>query len=408
MGTGTSVKNASSSGAAELRAAMISQLRDWGTLRSAALESAMQAVERHLFVPGTPLAKAYGPGPVVTHRDPGGTAVSSASAPGIVAGMLEQLGVRPGHRVLEIGTGTGYNAALLARLAGPSGAVASIEYDTAVSSAARDALSRAGYGQVEVITGDGAAGWAAGAPYDRIIVTAGAWDVARAWRDQLADGELMLVPLRMAGLTRSVALRRDGEVLRSESMAPCGFIPMRGAGVVKEQNVWVGGKDGDLLLRIDDGRPADAEAAGRALDYPGAVAWTGVRFAMPEILEFWLARMDGFCRVLASRDAVDAGRIESPMFPWGSMGVFRDGTVAYLTTTPDMSELGVCAYGPDGRSLAGEVAAQVCEWDAAGGPGMTVQVEVHPPAAPAPAAARLVLDKKDSRVVIRMQPARHL
>lgn len=368
----------------------------------------MQAVERHLFVPGTPLEKAYGQGPVVTHRNPDGTAVSSASAPGIVAGMLEQLGVRPGHRVLEIGAGTGYNAALLARLAGPSGAVTSIEYDPAVASAARDALSRAGYGQVEVITGDGAVGWAAGAPYDRIIVTAGAWDVARAWRDQLADGGLMLVPLRMAGLTRSVALRRGGEILRSESMAPCGFIPMRGDGVVEEQNVWVGGKDGDLLLRIDDGRPADAEAAGRALDYPGAVAWTGVRFAMPEILEFWLARIDGFCRVLASRDAVDAGRIESPMFPWGSMGVFRRGTVAYLTTTPDMSELGVCAYGPGGRSLADEVAVQVREWDAADGPWMTVQVEVHPPVAPVPAGARLVLDKKDSRVVIRMQPTGHL
>lgn len=402
VGTGTDVKSASSPGAAELRAAMIGQLRDGGLLRSAAVGSAMQAVDRHVFVPGVPAEKAYGPGPVVTHRDSAGTAVSSASAPGIVAGMLEQLGVRPGHRVLEIGAGTGYNAALLAELAGPSGAVTSIEYDPAVANAARDALGRSGHGEVEVITGDGAGGWAAGAPYDRIAVTAGAWDVTLAWREQLADGGVLVVPLRMVGLTRSVALRRDGEVLRGESMVPCGFIPLRGDGAVAERNVWVGGEGGDLLLRIDDGRPADAEAAGRALEYPGAVAWTGVRFAMPEILEFWLARADGFCRVLASRDAIDAGRIESPMFPWGSMGVLRSGTVAYLTTTPDMSELGVCSYGPDAQALAGEVAARIRDWDAQGGPGMTVQVDVHLPGAEVPPGTWLVLDKKDSRVAVTL------
>lgn len=384
---------------------MVDQLRDGGTIRSVAVESAMRAVARHAFIPGTPLEKAYGPGPVVTHRDDDGTAVSSASAPGVVAGMLEQLDVRPGHRILEIGTGTGYNAALLARLAGHSGTVTSIEYDPAVGRSAQEALRQAGYDQVDVIIGDGAAGWAAGAPYDRIIVTAGAWEVPRSWRDQLAVGGLLLVPLRMAGLTRAVVLRRYGEIMRSESMSPCGFIPMRGAGAVEERNVWVGGTNGDLLLRIDDGQRADAEAAGRALSYPGTVAWTGVRFAMPEILEFWLARMDGFCRVLVSRDAVEGGRVASPMFPWGSMGVLSKGTVAYLTATPDMSELGVCAYGPDSRFLASEVAARVREWDAAGGPGMTVQAEIHPPGTPAPAGAWLVLDKKDSQVVIRMQSA---
>ena len=101
---------------------------------------------------------------------------------------------------------------------------------------------------------------------------------------------------------------------------------------------------------------------------------------MPEILEFWLARMDGFCRVLASREAAEAGRITPPLFPWGSMGVLCQGTVAYLTTAPDRSELGVCAYGPDSEDLAQEVAACVREWEAASGPGMAARTRSTRPA----------------------------
>ncbi len=380
---------------------MVSRLRGEGAIRSAAVAAVMEAIPRDAFVPGSSLAEAYGVGPVVTHRDEAGVAISSASAPGVVATMLEQLDVRDGHRVLEVGTGTGYNAALLARLVGPSGAVTSIEYDEGVAGSAREALSRTGV-EVELVVGDGAAGWAAGAPYDRIIVTAGAWDVTAAWREQLADGGLLLVPLRMAGLTRAVALRREGEVLRSKSLEPCGFIPLRGGDTVSEQNVWVGGKDGDLLLRIDDGAPVDIEAASRALEYPGAAVWTGVGFVMPEILDFWLAKLPGFCRVLASRDAVNAGRITSPLFPWGSMGVLSGGTVAYLTADPDFSEIGVAAYGPDSQALAEQVAAQVRKWKVEGGPRMKVSVEVHPSGAQPLPGAWLVLEKKDSTVMITM------
>ncbi|SDH91706.1 protein-L-isoaspartate(D-aspartate) O-methyltransferase [Sinosporangium album] len=394
----------SSSGpsAKELREAMVGRLRGEGAIRSAAVAAVMGEVPRDAFVPGSALAEAYGSGPVVTHRDEAGVAISSASAPGVVATMLEQLDVREGHRVLEIGTGTGYNAALLALLVGSSGFVTSIEFDDDVAGSAREALSRTGYA-VELVVGDGALGWDASAPYDRIIVTAGAWDVCDAWREQLVDGGLLLVPLRMAGLTRSVALRRDGEVLRSESLVPCGFIPLRGGDAVSEQNVWVGGKDGDLLLRIDDGAPVDAEAAGRALEYPGAAVWTGVGFVMPEILDFWLARMSGFCRVLISRDAADAGRIASPLFPWGSMGVVSGGTVAYLTVTADFSQIGVAAYGPDSQELAEQVAAQIGAWNADGGPRMTVSVEVHPTGTHPRPDSWLVLEKKDSTVMIAMR-----
>ncbi len=391
-------------GPAELRRGMVDQLRDWKVVCSETVEDALRAVPRHIFVPDAPLEKAYRFDPVVTHRDTEGIAISSASAPGVVAGMLEQLDLRPGHRVLEIGAGTGYNAALLAHLVGPTGAVTTVEYDAAVTQSAREALTRTGNCDVTVICGDGAFGWADNAPYDRIIVTAGAWDIPPAWWDQLADSGLLLVPLRMRGLTRTVALKRDGALLRSQSVKECGFIPMRGVGAVAEQNVWVGGRDGDLLLRIDDSQPIDTEAVGGALDHPATVVWTGVPFVMPEILDFWLASMDGFCRVLASRDAVENGRLVAAMFFWGSMGVFDGGSVAYLTTNADLSELGVCAYGPDGQALANRVAERIREWDSEGGPRMEVRIEVHPIDTASPSDGWLVIDKKHSRVVVRAVP----
>ncbi len=102
--------------------------------------------------------------------------------------MLAQLDVRPGHRILEIGAGTGYNAALLAHLASPSGRVTTVELDPGIAAEAGKALAAAGYGHVAAVAGDGEYGHAPGAPYDRIIVTAGAWELPAAWADQLAPG----------------------------------------------------------------------------------------------------------------------------------------------------------------------------------------------------------------------------
>jgi protein-L-isoaspartate(D-aspartate) O-methyltransferase len=166
-------------------------------------------VPRHLFAPGIPLEEAYAPDRVVTKRDENGVTVSSVSAPQIQAAMLEQAGLGPGMKVLEIGSG-GYNAALAAELVGPSGQVTSTDIDPEVTSRTRQALTQAGYGRVEVVLGDGEHGWLPRAPFDRIIVTAGAWDIPPAWTDQLADDGRITVPLRMRGLTRSVALERDG------------------------------------------------------------------------------------------------------------------------------------------------------------------------------------------------------
>ncbi|MFC4010527.1 methyltransferase domain-containing protein, partial [Nonomuraea purpurea] len=152
------------------RDAMVDKLRDWGGVRTAPVEAAMRAVPRHVFVPEASLEQAYGHDSVITHRDENGRAISSASGPGVVAAMLEQLDVQPGDRVLEIGAGTGYNAALVAELSGPGGHVTAVDIGADIVAGARRGLTAAGFDRVKVVHGDGAAGHPEDAPYDRIIV----------------------------------------------------------------------------------------------------------------------------------------------------------------------------------------------------------------------------------------------
>src|SRR5262249_32640644 len=148
---------------------------------------ALRRMPRHLFTPGEPLETAYLNDSVITRVDEHGNPLSSVSAPTVVAMMLGQLDVRPGQNVLEIGSG-GYDAALLRELVGPDGSVTTLDIDPGVVERACGCLEAAGYPDVRVLLADGEFGAAAYGPFDRIIVTAGAWDIPRAWVDQLVDG----------------------------------------------------------------------------------------------------------------------------------------------------------------------------------------------------------------------------
>src|SRR5260221_6694003 len=220
----------------DLRARLVAQLRSTGALHDEAVERALSRVPRHLFLPQVAPAQAYADTAVPTHWE-SGVPVSSASQPSIVALMLEQLQVAPGMRVLEIGAGTGYNAALLAELVGASGQVTTIELDPEIACEAREHLAAAGFVNVRVLAADGWEGCAEGAPYDRIILTVGASDISPAWFDQLADDGLLVLPLWLRAGEASVAFRKRWGMLKSESLMSCGFMRLRGAEAGPDQ--WV-------------------------------------------------------------------------------------------------------------------------------------------------------------------------
>ena len=150
--------------AAGLRAAMVDELRAMEMITSEPVATAFAAVPRHLFAPGESLAAAYAPlGTVMPKRDADGLLLSVISAPQIQAMMLEITGIEPGMRVLEIGSG-GYNAALIAELAGPGGQVTTVDIDPDVTARARACLDTAGYERVRVMLADAEDGVADGAP----------------------------------------------------------------------------------------------------------------------------------------------------------------------------------------------------------------------------------------------------
>jgi protein-L-isoaspartate(D-aspartate) O-methyltransferase len=201
-----------------------------GAIRDERIERAFRAVPRHWFLPETDLDDVYRDRAVVTHRGPDDVPISSSSQPALMARMLTQLAVEPGMTVLEIGTGTGYNAALLGQLVGPAGRVVTIDVDPAVTGPAERHLAAAGASNVTVVTGDG---WSppAGGTFDRIEATVGVWDIAPAWLDQLRRGGVLVVPLWLrAGQQVSVAFGPTGGRLVSSSVEPCGFMRMRGPG----------------------------------------------------------------------------------------------------------------------------------------------------------------------------------
>ena len=220
---------------APLREDLVRRLRDAGHLRGDRVAEAFVAVPRELFltahVERHGVDDVYRDDAIVTRRDAAtGRPTSSSSQPAIMARMLDMLAVERGARVLEIGAGTGYNAALLAHLVGEHGAVTSVELDADVAVDARRALLAArSTARVEV--GDGAAGWPAAAPVDAVMATASVDRVPRAWFDQLRPGGRLVVPLRLSPvvpwLQAVVAYRKVRSGFDPVAVTPGAFMALR-------------------------------------------------------------------------------------------------------------------------------------------------------------------------------------
>jgi protein-L-isoaspartate(D-aspartate) O-methyltransferase len=268
----------------DLNEALVASLETTGTLSDRRVAAAFRSVLRHQFLPDHPLKEVYEDTAIMTKFGDRGVAVSSSSQPAIMAIMLQQLRAELGQRVLEIGAGTGYNAALLARLVGSEGRVVTVEFDEGLAESARAHLAVAGTRGVEVRHADGAEGWPSGAPYDRLIVTASADDLSPAWLDQLVEGGRLVVPLSLAGpLQLSVSFVRRGPTFVSESLAFCGFMPLRGEMARPPRVPGQGDLAPAWLADPDSGRP-------RGFGVTGGDAGTG--------FEAWLAMTDpGYVRL---------------------------------------------------------------------------------------------------------------
>jgi protein-L-isoaspartate(D-aspartate) O-methyltransferase len=392
-----------------LREAMIGKLREMGAIRSDRVAEVFRAVPRHLFTPGAPREKVYTPTAAVHVKcDEHGVPISTVSAPELQAFMLEQADLRPGMNVLEIGSG-GVNAAMMAWLVGGEGTVTTVDIDPDVTDRASRLLDTAGYARVNVVLADAEHGVPEHAPYDRIIVTVGAWDIPPAWLDQLAPDGRLVVPLRMRGLTRSLALDRDGDHLVSRSAMICGFVKIQGAGANQERLLGLRGIESStqIGLRFDDGWPDDCPPAlGDVLDTRRAEVWSGVTIGGREsfdTLQFWLATtFPGFCRLTATAEhnpvLVDSGK------QWYDLAAVEGDSFAYLATRragPATSEFGAHAFGPHAQTVAEAFVEQMRIWDrdrrGGAGPEFTVWSKDTPDER---LPAGLVINKRHTRVTI--------
>jgi protein-L-isoaspartate(D-aspartate) O-methyltransferase len=354
-----------------LRAQMVDRITAAGWAQSRAVAEALRAVPRHLFVPDAPVPDAYADQAVITKRDATGTALSCASEPLIVAMMLDQLDVHPGDKILEVGAGTGYNAALLAHLTGPNGQVTTVDIDPDVTARARHALDTTGNTRVNVATRGGTLGDADHARYDRIIVTVGAWDIPAAWWEQLAPGGRLVMPLRWRGQTRSVAFDHTDHLLRSDSVHLCGFVPMVGQEGERSGHIDPSGR---VALYWDEDQSIDPVSLRGVLDQPKTTLWSTVTVGAEDPFDgVWLrltSAEPGTCRIAASPDAVKAG-LCTPAISVRSPALVEDTSLAYLSLrrldqggSPESSwELGTVGHGPAGRQLADRLCGQIRAWD---------------------------------------------
>jgi protein-L-isoaspartate(D-aspartate) O-methyltransferase len=200
------------------RRALVERLRERGIADPEILR-AFGAVRRHDFVPAAVEHRAYEDAPIPIGYG------QTASQPSLQAFYMQALGIGPGDRVLEIGTGSGFQTAVLAMLASR---VYSVERIRELSSRAREVLDAYRLSNVALLVGDGTIGWSRYAPYDAILVAAGGPEIPQPLLDQLADGGRMLIPVGTRESQRLVRVERRGGDFEQRDVMDCTFVPLLG------------------------------------------------------------------------------------------------------------------------------------------------------------------------------------
>ncbi len=399
--------------AADLHRALIDELVRRGSITDARVEAAFRAILRHLFLPRAPLDEVYRDQAIPT-KTIDGEAVSSSSQPEIMAVMLEQLELTPGLRVLEIGAGTGYNAALMAHIVGDKGAVVTVDVDEDIVDGARAHLAAAGSRSVQVVLGDGGLGYSDGAPYDRIILTVGAWDIAPAWWTQLRSGGRLVLPLAVGGAQKSVAFVHAGDHLVSASVRDCVFMRLRGEFAAPPNRIDLGASPG-LRLYVRDSGAIDRAAAYALLKRDPVDLATGVEVMGREVaggLVLWISlREPGFCWLEALGPEAD-DRPVPPLYVVpgkyrSAAGVCETASAGFYMrpsgdpgSEPRPFELYVRSFGEE------HTARRLCEhvraWNAAGRPGSDgLRIRALRIETPyMPAVHEWIVDKRWTRLVL--------
>ncbi|MEV7839239.1 methyltransferase, FxLD system [Streptomyces albidoflavus] len=408
--------------AVRLRQAMAQTVIDGGWAPSEPVRDALRTVPRHRFAPEVNLADAYDGGDraVVTRRDETGTAISSVSAAWLQADMIESLRLQPGAVVFEAGSG-GYNAELLAHAAGPGGRVVSVDIDPWVIGRTRAFLTEAGSGRVTAVEADAALG----APvhlvprggFDGSMITYNCWDIIPLWRDQLAEGGRLVLPLEMGGYTRAIEFERRGEVLHARHFTYCGFV--RDQGQQARPAPVVPLLDAALALRFDDGpavctQSLEEALRGRRHEVATGVTMRAANSYFGSLQLFAATTVPGFCRLAAHQESAEAvtGIAKDRYAP----AILGEASLAYLihVQTKDSGrredkewEWFAYAFGEQGPELAERLVATVRAWDRhiraeANHEHADPVLTVHPAGTPDDALpAGDVLDKVNCRLVFR-------
>ena len=306
--------------------------------------------------------------------------------------MLEQLDLHEGQHVLEIGAGTGYNAALMAYIVGETGHVVTIDIDEDIVEGARIHLASAGFERVQVLCADGGLGFPDAAPYDRIILTVNAGDITPAWHEQLAPDGRILLPLSVRGPQVAVAFKRVGDHFESVSVQPCGFVGLRGAFAEESLRVQLEPEPGQLYLTLGEAQSVDATAVRQWLNEPSKDTQTQINVTLQEILygsNFWLALHEPrFCNLTAQRSVVEHSLVPQLFSLLGNIPTYSTPgilnqhalcvlkyvvdekvklppiTVGTLPSLPPM-RLIICTFGHD-EELAQRLVSLIEAWDVSG------------------------------------------